>query len=277
VPAQARELWVPGGEWQRVGPAFPQLAGLTANARGDLFFNDLHGSKTYALFARAEPREPESFVEESGGAAGQAFGPDGRLYAAAAGEKKIVAYTRDEAMEIVAEGIVGSDLVVRRDGKIFVSERGKPGGADGKIWLLHAGRDPRVVASGLKACSGLAFSPEELVLYVADSADAAVYAFTVDPQGELSHRVRFASLPGSGPVEGGIGIAVSRDGLVFVPTPAGIHVFERSGKPAGVIPTPDSQTTDLAFAGAHGDELFIAAGGKLFKRVLRVRGAGGGR
>ena len=76
------------------------------------------------------------FLDDSKRGDGQAFGPDGRLYAVAGGEQKIIAYGQNGQGTTIAEGFRGNDLVVRHDGLIYVTEPGWDGISPSKVWLI---------------------------------------------------------------------------------------------------------------------------------------------
>ena len=62
--------------------------GPAANARGEVFVNDLRGGKGFRIALDGEVAE---FIADTKRANGQAFGPDGRLYAVTSGASKILA------------------------------------------------------------------------------------------------------------------------------------------------------------------------------------------
>jgi sugar lactone lactonase YvrE len=61
------------------------------------------------------------FLADSKRGDGQSFGPDGRLYAAAGAEQKILAWDAEGRATAVAEGFRGNDLVVASNGNIYVT------------------------------------------------------------------------------------------------------------------------------------------------------------
>src|SRR6267378_2917819 len=71
-------LLIPGEGWQLVSEGYKFTEGPAANTRGEVFFNDIPNGKTYKLGLDGHVSE---FVADSKKANGQAFGPDGKLYA----------------------------------------------------------------------------------------------------------------------------------------------------------------------------------------------------
>ncbi len=76
---QFKEIALPGEGWQLVGEGYKFTEGPIANAKGEVFYNDIPESKTWkvGLDGAVSP-----YINDSKRANGMAFGPDGRLYAA---------------------------------------------------------------------------------------------------------------------------------------------------------------------------------------------------
>src|ERR1051325_2566815 len=82
-------LLIPGEGWQLVAEGYGFTEGPAVNQKGEVFFNDIPASKTYKV---GPDGKVSLFLADSKKADGQAFGPDGRLYAVTSGGEKIVAY-----------------------------------------------------------------------------------------------------------------------------------------------------------------------------------------
>ena len=266
-----QKLLIPGENWTLVSEGYKFLEGPATNAKGDLFFNDVPNSKTYRLNAAGKP---ETFVEESGKGDGQAFGPDGRLYAVAGGENKIVAYKPDGSMDVIADGFRGNDLIVRNDGKIYVTEPGWNGKDPSHIWLVLPDGTKRIVDTGLKFSNGIALSPDQALLYVADTKTHWVYSYQIQTDGGLAFKQRFFQLavPDLADDSGADGVEVDTDGRVYVATRMGIQVCDPAGRVQCILPMPNGKVANMAFGGPQRDILYAACGDKLFKRKLRTHG-----
>ena len=98
--------------------------GPAVNAKGEVFFNDVPNSKTYKIGLDGKVTE---FPRRSKRANGQAFGPDGRLYAVARrAEDRRLRRRNPGPPAVIAEGIRGNDLVVARNGGIYVHRTRPP-------------------------------------------------------------------------------------------------------------------------------------------------------
>src|SRR5262249_30412144 len=118
---QMQEILLPGEDWQLVGDGYRFTEGPAANARGEVFFNDIPNNKTYRVDLDGKV---SVFIADSKGGNGQAFGPDGRLYAVAAGAQQVRTYDAGGQSTVLAEGFRGNDLIVRHDGGVYVTNPG---------------------------------------------------------------------------------------------------------------------------------------------------------
>jgi len=89
--------------------------------------------------------------------------------------------------------------------------------------------------------NGLAFTPDESVLYVNDTRLGEIRAYDMRPDGSCGPKRLFHKLAGSEP---GIadGMKVDREGNVYCTGPGGIHVIGPDGKLLGRIRIPDHCT-----------------------------------
>ena len=150
-----------------------------------------------------------------------------------------------------------NDVVVRRDSTIWFTDpsygaaqgfRNAPQLPDGVYRLEPRTHVLTVVSTDFDHPNGLAFSPDERVLYVADSgADRGdgrldprrphhVLAFDVFGD-RLGAADLFAEVPGAPD-----GVAVDNDGRVYVTGAGGVHVFTATGEPIGLIALPGCRT-----------------------------------
>lgn len=153
----------------------------------------------------------------------------------------------------------------------------------------------RLHAQGLQAPNGLAFSPDEKLLYVADSARAYNFDDKSLPAQILVYKVNADRSLGAGRVfariDSGIpdGIKVDHHGNVWSSSAQGIVVFAPSGKRLGEIVFPElvgnlafslSQAQklalqkqgvrDVAYPNQKGKRLYVTSGSKLYMLEVRV-------
>ena len=134
----------------RMGHKF--VEGPATNAKGEVFFNDVTNSKTYKIGLDNKVTE---FIADSKRGNGQAFGPDGRLYAVVMGDKKVLAYDANGKPAVLAEGWVGNDIAVAHNGNVYVTNPPADNeNAPSKVWLIKPSGEKLVVDTGLKYLAG---------------------------------------------------------------------------------------------------------------------------
>ncbi|MDB5350771.1 MAG: gluconolactonase [Planctomycetota bacterium] len=267
--SQLKEILIPGEDWQLVADGYKFTEGPAANAKGEVFYNDIPQSKAYKVALDGKVSE---FVGDTKKANGQAFGPDGKLYAV--NGDGVVAYDADGKPAKVAGGIAGNDLVVAYDGGIYVTHPGG-GGNPSLIWYINPKGEKRIVDQGLKYSNGITLSPDQSLLYVADFGSHWVYSYQIQPDGSLAAKQKYYHLhvPDSADSSGADGIRVDRDGRLYVTTNLGIQVCDQAGRVNCIIPTPNGRVANVCFGGENFDTLFATCGDKVYKRKVKVKGA----
>ncbi len=269
---QLQEIVIPGEGWKLVADGYTFTEGPTANAQGEVFFNDIPASKTYKIGLDGKVTQ---FVADSKGANGQAFGPDGRLYAVAAGAESVLAYDAAGKPSTVAMGFRGNDLVVRHDGSIYVTNPGAGPADPSRIWHISSSGEKKIVDTGLKFSNGVAVSPDQSLLYVAESRTHWVYSYQIHPDGSLAHKQQYFHLhtPDKADDAGADGLRADRDGRVYVATRMGVQVCDAAGRVNCILPVPNGYVSNIAFGGPNFDTLYATCKDRVYQRKLKVRGA----
>lgn len=134
-----------------------------------------------------------------------------------------------------------------------------------------------IVSDALQEPNGLAFSPDESVLYVSDTSAALrtdgsghhhIMAFDVH-EGTQLQRPRIFAVVNPGLADG---FRVDQQGFVYTSSQNGVQVYHPDGTLMGHIPVPET-VGNLCFGGPAGDELFICASTSLYRIRLNTRGA----
>jgi gluconolactonase len=261
---QMQEVLLPGEPWKLVGEGYKFTEGPAANAQGEVFFCDVPEGKIYKLDAAGKPAE----WAKSPRASGLAFAPDGRLIAGGSG--KLVAYDAAGKESPVADGFGVNDLVVLNNGNAYVTNPG-----DKKVWLVTPGGEKRVVDTGLTFANGVTASPDQSLLYVADSRTHWVYSYQIQPDGSLKHKQKYYWLhsPDTADEASADGLKTDRDGRLYVATRIGVQFCDQYGRVNGVIPTPNGRCANLCFGGEKFDVLYATCGDKVYSRKVKVSGA----
>ena len=273
---QLREILIPGEDWRLVGEGYGFTEGPAANAKGELFFNDVAAGKTY----RVTPDwKAEVWLADSHKGDGQNFAPDGRLVAASGGDTAILAWDTAGTPTKLVEGWRGNDVVVNSAGVIYATEPGWDGKSPSRIHCLRPTEGgtftDTVVDTGLKFSNGLCLSPDQSLLAVADSRSHWVYSYGVNADGTLTHKQRFYHLhvPDTADDSGADGMRVDRDGRLWVATRMGIQICDQAGRVTCIIPTPNGKVSNLCFGGPDFTRLFATCGDKVYVRTVKPFGA----
>jgi sugar lactone lactonase YvrE/enterochelin esterase-like enzyme len=269
---QLQEILISGEPWKLVAEGYKFTEGPAVNKAGEVFFNEVPTSKTFKI---ALDGKVTTFLDGTTNRGdGQSFGPDGRLYSVAGGFEQIIAYDAAGEPTVVAAGFRGNDLVVRHDGGIYVTEPGWDGTSPSQIWYIGTDGKKKVVDKGLKFSNGLTLSPDQSLLYVADSRTHWVYSYQVKPDGSLAYKQKYFHLhaPDTADDAGADGVEVDRDGRVWVATKLGLQVCDQAGRVNCIIPTPNGKISNLTFGGPEFDTVFATCGDKVFSRKVKVRG-----
>ncbi len=267
------EILDPGSDWELVSEGYRFTEGPAVNRAGEVFFSDIPNNRIYKIGLDGKV---SLFQQDTGGANGLMFGPDGRLYAAADGRKQIVAYSMDGAKSVLAEGVDSNDLAVTSKGEVYFTD---PPGK--KVWFIDRAGNKRAVydGNGITFPNGVVLSPDESLLLVADMATRWVWSFQIQPDGSLDngqpfYRLEIEDDPSGRTVRSGAdGMTVDAEGYLYVATSMGIQICDQPGRVVGIIGRPLPQSiSNLVFGGADMQTLYVTTRDKVFRRRLRRKG-----
>jgi len=262
------DLLIPGEGWELVGQGYGFTEGSAANAAGELFFQDIPNGKTYKVGADGKPIP---LAIDSKKASGTCFTADGRRLTCT-GSKEILAYTGTD-VRLVTDAIAGNDLVMARNGNIYVTS---PDGSDkpGKIILVTPGGEKKVVDEGVKFPNGVALTPDQTQLYVTESASHWVWLYSIQADGTLANKQKFGWLhvPDTQENAWSDGLKCDTAGRVYVTSRLGIQVLDQTGRVNAILPVPSGQASNVAFGGAGFNMLYVTCGDKVYRRKLKTRG-----
>jgi gluconolactonase len=262
ISPRFRELVPEDAALEKVAEGFQFTEGPVWDAReGCLYFSDIIGNR----IQRWSPREGTSVLREpSGMSNGLTLNPEGRLCACEHGNRRVSATQADGSVVTLADRFEGrrpnspNDLVFRSDGRLYFTDPPygltPPYGFEGQqaeldfngVYRLDPDGGLTLLCRDFDRPNGLAFSPDETILYVADTPRQHVRAFRVAPDGSLSGGEVFVELRGEG---GGRpdGMKVDVQGNLWCTGPGGVWVFSPDGEHLGTIRVPERQTANVAW------------------------------
>jgi sugar lactone lactonase YvrE len=256
--------------WETVSAGHKFTEGPAVDKQGNVFFTDIPNNRIHKIGLDGKVTV---FKEDSGGANGLKFGPDGRLYACQNGRKRIVAYSADGKESVIAEGVDSNDLVVNKKGEIYFSDP-----PNHRVWFIDAKGAKRVAYEGIAFPNGVALSPDHAWLMVADTHGRTVWSFQIQADGSIANGQPFfiLDLPDetSAARSGADGMTVDTDGFLYVATKAGIQVCDPPGRAVAIISKPGSHDpSNVAFGGPDMQTLYVTSGDKVFRRTMKRKGA----
>lgn len=266
------------------GPHGPAEGPVWWHEGGYLLFSDIHNDKRM----KYQPGAGVSvFQAPTNRANGLTRDQQGRLVACENAARRVVRQEHDGSTTVIANSFQGrrlyrpNDVVVRSDGCIYFTDPWT-GTAAPQEWDLTVSGVYRVtpdlgtrtlLASDFVMPNGLAFSPDESVLYINDLRRGHIRAFDLAANGTLAkHTDRvFAELRGA---ELGIpdGMKVNTEGNVYCGGPGGIWIMDRNGQKLGRIVHGASATTNLAFGGDDWKTLFFTTRSQLGAVNVKIPG-----
>ena len=265
-------------EAKEVASGFTFTEGPATDSRGDIFFTDIPQEKIHVW--RAATSAIENWLDKTDKINGLFFRPDGTLLGCQMGTgRRVVAIDpATKAIKPLAERIEGkrfnapNDLVIDAQGGVWFTDPAygrkpeeKELEEEAVYWIAPDGSSVRKVASGFQRPNGIALSPDEKTLYVADRDADITVAFPVKGPGKVGPRREFAKT-------GSDGFAVDEQGNLYVtPKAPAIRVFSPAGKNLGEIPLP-VQPANVTFGGPDRRTLFITARDRVFTLPMKVKG-----
>ena len=260
-----------------VGDSFGFVEGPVWDARQQRFlFSDIPNNKTYAYDQANGLRQID---ENSGYANGLDIDSRGNLWTAR--HDRTLAFVQPDGNKVIAAATFNgkplnspNDLTVKSDDSVWFTD--PPFGIQGygpqkadeeqPVRGIYRYRDGEftLVSGELILPNGIAFSPDESWLYVADTADGWVYRFKIDGR-QVKGKTRFARVTGAADAEPmPDGIEVDNDGNVFVAGPGGVGVFDADGQQLDFIAIDAGHVSNIEIGGRHQELLMVTA----YKKVL---------
>jgi gluconolactonase len=226
------------------------------------------------------------------GSNGLAVDAQGRLISCEHGDRRISRLEPSGGKRTLADNYMGkrlnspNDLVVKSNGDIYFTDPpyGLPKGWDDPrreldfcgVYLLSTDGKLTLLTKELVRPNGIALSPDEKTLYVAqsDGKRPIWMAFPVKPDGTVDAGRVFADASDMiGKLPGGPdGMKVDKAGNLWVTAPGGVHVYSPDGKRLGWIET-NERTANCAW-GDDGSTLYMTADMYLCRIRTTAKGIG---
>jgi gluconolactonase len=251
---------------------------------GYLLFSDIHNNRRM----KYQPGAGVSlFQERTNRANGLTRDLQGRLIACEHDSRRVTRQELDGSITVIANSFQGrrlnrpNDVVVKSDGCVYFTDPWTSPAAPEQWDLTFAGvyrvtpdlGTLSLLIDDFVLPNGLAFSPDESVLYINDTRRGHIRAFDMLPNGMLAkHTDRvFADLRGPEP---GVpdGMKVDVQGNVYCGGSGGIWVMDKTGKKLGRIMHGAPATTNLAFGGDDWKTIYFTSRNHLGSVMVKIAG-----
>lgn len=272
-----------GFEWSE-GPVWVPAQG---NEPGYLLFSDIPRNsimkwvegKGVSLFLKPAGYTGQVEYGNEPGSNGLLLDAQGQLVACEHGDRRLSVLTQGGGKRTLVDNYEGkrlnspNDATFKSNGDLYFTDPpyGLPKQYDDSrreldfcgVYRLSKDGKLTLLTKEMTRPNGIAFSPDEKTLYVAQSdPEAAIWkSFPVKTDGTLGEGKLFydatenfkKGLPGLPD-----GMDVDSKGNIFATGPGGVYVFNPSGKLLGRISTGE-KTANCKFGGPNGDQLYMTA------------------
>jgi gluconolactonase len=286
----SRYLWTEGPVWDQ--------------GKQRLLFSDVHQNQVYAW---VEGEGASLFMEPSGytgvvpysrgpGSNGLAINAAGQLVLCEHGDRRVAVLLADGGKRTLTDNYQGkrfnspNDLAIDSRGHIWFTDPpyGLPQGAEdprreidfnGVYLFKPATGETLLLTKEVVWPNGIALSPDEKILYVAQSSrtEPTVIAYpirsdlTLGPGKVLFDMTSLASGPGRGGNPDGL--KVDQRGNLWVTGRGGVQIISPTGQHLGTIHTGEN-TANCAFGGPDGSILYLTADMYVCRIQTKTRGTG---
>lgn len=280
---RVQRLWT-GGRWCE-GPAW-------FAAHGTLVWSDIPNDRMLRLDERNA--SVGVFRQPAQNSNGNTVDRDGRLVTCEHLTRRVLRTEHDGTQTVLADRWQGkrlnspNDVVVRSDGSIWFTDpdygilsANEGARAESEIGACHVYRvDPASgavdrVADDFVKPNGLAFSPDESILYVADTGASHdpdgprhIRAFKVSADGRRLASSRLFAVCSNGLFDG---FRVDQQGRLWCSAADGVHAYAADGTLLGKILLPEA-VANVCFGGPKRNRLFICATSSLYAVYLNTTG-----
>ncbi len=238
------------------------------------------------------------FRKPSNNANGHTRDRQGRLVSCEHDARRVTRTEYDGSITVICDRYQGkrlnspNDLVVKSDGSIWFTDPqfGILGYYEGHLDTSELpmnvyrvdgqSGEATVVADGIEAPNGLAFSPDETKLYIVESRSTPRKILVYDVAADGRRIANRRTLIDAGPDGTPDGFRCDVDGNLWcgwgmTAELDGVRIFNSAGEPIGHISLPE-RCANLCFGGRYRNRLFMAASHSLYSLYVNTQGAPGG-
>jgi gluconolactonase len=268
--------------------------GGTANVEGPLWWKEggylLFRGTDLKRWKYAPGQALSVFKENTNAANGITRDMQGRLVACEAATRQVVREEHDGSITVLASSFQGrplnfpNDVVVKSDGAIYFTDpwagpraQVPPGETDlgfAGVFRISPDRGTlTLLVNDFLTPNGIAFSPDESVLYINDTARRHIRAFDLQPNGTLARQTDrvFVDLGGADPGAPD-GMKVDSAGNIYCGGSGGLYIVDPKGKKLGRIVHGFANTANVAFGGDDWKTVYFCTRTSLGSFKVKIAG-----
>ena len=245
-----------------------------------LLFSDIPNNRIVRWCQLSKGPGVATFRAPSGNSNGLTLDKSRRLIACEQSARRVTRTELDGSIRVLAERYQGkrlnspNDVVARSDGSIYFTDPpyGLTQAAEWKelpfngVYRLAPDSALMLLVDDFDRPNGLAFSPNESVLYVNDTVRGHIRAFDVNPDGSLSNGRVLIEMRGSEPGAPD-GMKVDQAGNIYCTGPGGFWIIKPDGKSLGRIILPELPA-NLAWGEPDWKSLYLTARTSVYRMRL---------
>ena len=292
VDESFRQYMLPLAKIERIATGYRWCEGpVWFGDSHSLLWSDVPGNALYCWDEQSG--EARIFRQPSNNANGNTRDRQGRLLTCEHATRRVTRTEYDGQISVLADRFEGkrlnspNDIVCKSDGSVWFTDpsfgilsnyEGRRADAElpTNVYRLTPNGELTIVAEGINQPNGLAFSPDESVLYIVESRSQPRKILAYDVTGGLAignARVLIDAGAKGTPdgfrvdVDGNLwcGWGMGEAGL------DGVHVFNPAGRLIGRIDLPE-RCANLCFGGVHRNRLFMAASTSVYSLYVNTQG-----
>ncbi len=262
------------GPVEVVAEGFQFTEGPVWTKQGELIFSDIPADTNY--------RADKSIAfRPSGKSNGLTLDGEGRIIRCEHGNRRVVRIEAGGSITVLAAEYAGkklnspNDAVWHTGGIVYFTD--PPYGLEGRtqeqpaqgVYAIQPDGNVVMVADDFIKPNGIALSPDEKTLYVADTEGNHIRAFGLSKDGRASGGQVLCRVPTPD------GIRVDTEGRIWATSIRGVVVFDASGKELEAIVFPQIPA-NCGFGGPDGKTLYVTARTAVYSVKTKATGLVGG-
>ncbi len=272
---------VESGEPTQVASGFVFTEGPLWHSDGTLTFVDIRRSQILRL---GTDGMTQIIRENSGDSNGMTFDKQGRVIICEMVNRRITRMDPNNVFTVIADKVNGkrlnrpNDVIGKSDGSLYFTnpgrERLEPADVElefNNVLRVKPDGTVDVIIEKFDYPNGIAFSPDEKILYVANTRpEKYIMAYDVNADGTVSNGRHFADMSSE---EAGVpdGMKVDAEGRVYCTGPGGCWVFETSGELIGIIKLPE-YPANCGWGGPDNKTMYFTANTSVFSMRMKTAG-----